>query len=144
MNKLKMIVMLPLLAALAMMAGCQEEEVIPTHSKPGWTAIDNPDHDVTMTVIMTLPDHLAGNTSDGDEIAAFIGDQCRGTANRVDNLYYVMVDGTENEAGDVYFRYYCANTGYMYRSATAVPFKANANEGTPDEPLSLTFDIIKN
>ena len=144
MNKLKMIVMLPLLAALAMMAGCQEEEVIPTHSKPGWAAIDNPDHDVTMTVIMTLPDHLAGNTSDGDEIAAFIGDQCRGTANRVGNLYYVMVDGTENEAGDVYFRYYCANTGYMYRSATAVPFKANANEGTPDEPLSLIFDIIKN
>ena len=139
-----MIMMLPLLAALAMIAGCQEEEVIPTHSKPGWTAIDDPDHDVTMTVIMTLPDHLAGNTSDGDEMAAFIGDQCRGTANRVGGLYYIMVSGMESEAGDVYFRYYCANTGYMYRSATSLPFNANATEGTADEPLSLTFDIIKN
>lgn len=139
-----MIVMLPLLAALALMAGCQEEEVIPTHSKPGWTATDNPDHDATMTVITTLPSHLAGNTSDGDEMAAFIGDQCRGTANRVGDLYYIMVDGMENETGDVYFRYYCANTGYMYRSATTVPFKANDNVGSADQPLSITLDIIKN
>lgn len=142
MKNLKFIYVI-LLGIVCFLGSCQKETVYPTFPAPQWTAVDNPDFTVTMTIIAVIPSHLEAIAQSGDQLAAFVGDECRGVANKVGNMYYIMISGTENEASQVYFRYYGASTGYMYRTNTSVPFKADGMLGTAENPEMLLLEIIK-
>ena len=134
---------LTILVSICFMSSCEEEVVYPTFNAPGWTVVDNPNYSVSMTVIASIPDYIAKNAQLGDELAVFAGDQCRGVGKKVGDVYYIMVDGTDNENPTLEFRYYSAGNRYMYRTNNTYQFKANGMIGTVEAPEKLLLEIIK-
>lgn len=143
MKTLKNILIVVMLGAVCLLSSCKKETVYPTFAAPGWTVTDNPNYSVTMTVIAEIPDHLEQVAQSRDELAAFTGEECRGVANKVGNLYYIMINGTEEEVSQIHFRFYSAATQYLYRTNTAIPFRANEMLGTIENPEKLLLEIIK-
>ena len=117
-------------------AGCDKEEY-PTYDKPGWVVAFNGDYNASMTAVVCLPGNLAPDAAPDDELAAFIGDECRGVGQQVDGLWYVMLKGTPDEQGTVSIRYYSAANRYLYRTAEGFEFEADGVYGTADNPVTL-------
>ena len=89
--------------------------------------------------VLRLPDNLAPYVAAGDELAAFIGDECRGVGQQVDGLWYVMLKGTPDEQGMVSIRYYSAANRYLYRTAEGFEFESDGVYGTADNPVTLSL-----
>lgn len=144
MKKIKKIITFVLLGILMLLMGCQKEEIsYPTFSAPGWNVVDNPNFSVSMTAVVSLPDYLASYAQDDDELAAFVGDECRGIAKKMGYIYYVLISGTTNETSHIHFCYYSARNKYMYHTASDINFKADDRIGMTDEPRALSLEIIK-
>lgn len=134
---------LTILVSICFLSSCEEEVLYPTFDAPGWNVVDNADYSVTMTVVAEIPEYIAKNAQSGDELAAFAGNECRGVAKKVGELYYIMIDGTDDENPPLQFRFYSAANRYMYQTTGTYQFKANAMIGTVDEPEKLFLEIIK-
>lgn len=130
---------IPLLVAVLLAAGCDREEVYPTYDQPGWVETFDGDYNASMTAVLRLPDNLAPYVAAGDELAAFIGDECRGVGQQVDGLWYVMLKGTPDEQGMVSIRYYSAANRYLYRTAEGFEFESDGVYGTADNPVTLSL-----
>ena len=128
---------------MCLLSDCQKEVVYPTFNAPQWEVVDNPEYAVTMTVIAEIPDHIAKVAQEGDELAAFVGDECRGMAKKVNQQYFIMIHGVENETPNFHFRYYSAATRNMYRTGDTYQFKADEMLGTVDNPEKLLLEIVK-
>ena len=109
---------------------------------PQWQAPDHSLYPASMTAVVTLPMLLEAFAGDGDEMAAFIGDDCRGVAQKVTagdrTLYFIQIKAASEETGAVQLRYYSSALTRIF-TATAVPFVINDVYGTADEPVCPDF-----
>lgn len=125
------------------MESCKDEEKFTTFPQPGWSAEFNKDYNASMTAVVSLPDNLAAYANEKDEIAAFIGNECRGVGTAIEGLYYVLIKGSPEEQAKVTFRYYSATNQYMYKAAIGFDFEADGTYGTTDEPKILPLIVVE-
>lgn len=111
-------------------------------TSPSWNAPDAKDFPSSMTAVLRLSSFLENYASDGDKLAAFIGDEVRGVASRIKvdgvDLYFVQVKAKDDETGNVQFRYYNANRKTISIS-TSVPYEINKVYGTASNPETISF-----
>lgn len=112
---------------------------------PQWTAPNPNVYPTSMTAVIRLTPFLEQYLTDEDQMAAFIGDECRGVADIVDvdgiSLFFIMVKAQDNETGNVTFRYYNKKTKNLFSSVAAdVAYEVNKIYGTVDEPAFPDFE----
>ena len=109
----------------------------------GWTV--NPhDYQYDMTVYGSLVVDGATVTSlENYEIAAFVGDECRGVAEvQTKDAYtwlYIRVRSNAASGEKVTFKIYDKTAGKAYNAFETVAFTSNGQEGMPSSPATLTL-----
>lgn len=109
----------------------------------GWTV--NPhDYQYDMTVYGSLVVDGATVTSlENYEIAAFVGDECRGVAEvQKKDAYtwlYIRVRSNAASGEKVTFKIYDKTAGKVYNAVETVAFTSNGQEGMPSSPATLTL-----
>ena len=93
---------------------------------------------------MTVYVKIASAQQDGYEVAAFYGDECRGvakllTANDGTKVFQLRVRSNVVSGEVITFKAYHASTGKESAFNETVTFEAQGVEGSPSEPLELTF-----
>lgn len=116
-----------------------------TDTLPAWSEPDKSIFPTSMTAVVRLTPFLERYATENDVMAAFIGDECRGVASRIEvdgkALYFVLVKAADDEAGYVEFRYYNTKTNTLYHSvADEVLYEINKVYGTPDAPEYPDFE----
>ena len=134
-------------------AGCKKEtekkpeEVVKTFPPPNWKGDETGRYPATMTAVVILPASLEAARGQGDQLAAFIGDECRGVGDVVKvetkELYFVMIRGLADEQSKITFKYYQAKTGYLYQTSTDLTFLVDAVYGTAGNPKVLALSPVK-
>lgn len=112
---------------------------------PQWTDPDKTVYPTSMTAVLRLSPILETLAADGDKMAAFIGDECRGVAQVVMNngvrLFFIHVKAPSSEGGNVEFRYYSASANRVYTSVAAdVKYEIDKIYGTADSPQLPDFE----
>jgi len=121
---------------------CKEDETFTVFPTPVWRAEANPDYSVSMTATVVLPANLATYMQPEDQMAAFVGEECRGLAYLVDNIYYLLIKGSPGEQPQISIRYYSSRNQYMYTTDAIITFEADGVYGTTDNPVTLPLSII--
>ena len=109
----------------------------------GWTV--NPhDYQYDMTVYGSLVvDDATVTNFDNYEVAAFVGDECRGIAEvRTQGGYtwlYLRVRSNAASGEKVTFKIYDKTAGKVYNAFETVAFTSNGQEGMPSSPATLTL-----
>ena len=111
---------------------------------PSWTDPDKSVYPTSMTAVVRLVPALEHFAADADQMAAFIGNECRGIAQVVTvdgvKLFFIQVKAPSNESGNVEFRYFSSHSGRIYKSpASDVPYVINKVYGTADAPAYPNF-----
>lgn len=112
---------------------------------PGWSDPDKTVYPTSMTAVVRLSPVLEEFAHEEDRMAAFIGDECRGVAQKVDNngvsLFFIHVKAPSNEDGHVEFRYYSAALKRTYTSvAKDVKYEIDKIYGTASNPAIPDFE----
>ena len=112
---------------------------------PSWSDPDKNVYPSSMTAVLCLTDALNYFAADGDQMAAFIGDECRGVAQVINSngrkLFFIQVKASSSESGNVEFRYYSSRWGRIYKSpASDVKYVINKIYGTADNPEYPNFE----
>lgn len=96
-----------------------------------------------MTAYLTLPTHLLPYVQNNDQIAAFIGGECRGTTGVEmkdgSPIFRLNVIGKIGVEESWVIRYYNSRNRYLYETSTYYDFKHQTQLGTEEEPLCLTL-----
>lgn len=109
----------------------------------GWTV--NPhDYQYDMTVYGSLVvDDATVTNFDNYEVAAFVGDECRGIAEvRTQGGYtwlYLRVRSNTASGETVKFKIYAKAEGKAFDAVETVAFASNGQEGMPSAPVTLTL-----
>ena len=109
----------------------------------GWTV--NPhDYQYDMTVYGSLVvDGVTVTSLENYEIAAFVGDECRGVAEvQTKDAYtwlYIRVRSNAASGEKVTFKIYDKTAGKVYNAFETVAFTSNGQEGMPSSPATLTL-----
>lgn len=109
----------------------------------GWTV--NPhDYQYDMTVYGSLVvDDATVTNFDNYEVAAFVGDECRGIAEvRTQGGYtwlYIRVRSNAASGEKVTFKIYDKTAGKVYNAVETVAFTSNGQEGMPSSPAKLSL-----
>lgn len=105
---------------------------------PGWTSVAyDGDFAYSMTVVYQLPSDMKGDATSNDLFAAFVGDECRAVGKSINGVFLLTVIGTGNESEPVVFRYWNANTQYMYESLDKIQFTPDLTYGVVDNPKTF-------
>ena len=129
-----------LVILLVAFASCKKEEYN-TYDAPQWQA-DFGDYSETMTAVVDLPNSIKPYMQTTDEMAVFIGDQCRGTAELVEGKFFINIKGAPDEVSPITFYYYSAGNKYKYKYESDITFQPNRVIGTYDDPFVPVFTNI--
>lgn len=128
------------LLLLGTIASCKKETQVRKEA-PNWSIKAAGDYPYTMTAVVTLPQMYGATPAKGDQMAAFMGEDCRGigTLTIVGGLplYFILIHGTATENAAVYFLYYNATQGAIYKSKEGSNFAVDSSFGTVDSPEML-------
>ncbi|WP_455586609.1 hypothetical protein [Bacteroides sp.] len=112
---------------------------------PQWTQPDKGIFQFSMTAIVRLSDYLETYADDADQVAAFIGDECRGVGSvEVSNghkLFFLYIKGNNAETEKVSLKYYSAKNKKMYTCKELLEFEQNSYYGTVETPEIAPFDL---
>ncbi|MGM9804813.1 MAG: hypothetical protein ACI308_11645 [Muribaculaceae bacterium] len=113
---------------------------------PAWTDPDKTVYPTSMTAVVRLTPILELYADDADQMAAFIGNECRGVATTVVNngvkLFFIQIKGSSSENGNVELRYYSNANSRTYNSVAAdLPYEINKIYGTVDAPAYPDFEL---
>jgi len=117
-----------------------------TNTKPNWTAVTT-EFQYTMTFVANVSlQNVVQPVEDGDELAAFVGSECRGKGVIITNTgatvtsksFYLMVKGNPG-TDKVTFKYFQNSTSHIYDLSLSIDFVANQSLGSPDQPY--TFEV---
>ena len=134
-SKIRKLVCLAYMLAMAMVMYAQGNE-------RGWTV--NPyDYQYDMTIYAQLKiDNAVVSDYSNYEVAAFVGDECRGVAEvqTKDNStwLYIRVRSTSASGEKISFKMFDKTEGKIKRMAETVDFESNGQEGMPSSPIDLT------
>lgn len=116
------------------------DEAAPQWAEPGSGMLQ-----FSMTAIVRLSDFLETYADDADQVAAFIGDECRGVGNVEVNggqkLFFLYIKGNNAETEKVSLRYYSARNKKMYICENLFDFEQNSYYGTVETPEVAPFDL---
>ncbi len=150
---MKLIMPIVTVLMLLAMAGCSKttevkpEETLTKFPLPDWKADATGKYSSSMTAVVSLPLNLYTSLSDGDKLAAFVNDECRGTGIivKVDgsNLFFVLIQGLPDEQSKVKFKYYSTKTSYMYETPGVLNFLVDYVYGTAEKPKTLDLSPVK-
>lgn len=144
MKKIKIYLMIAVMGTLGVFAtSCSGDDEPSTQEAPQWSVANSPEFSVSMTAVVILPDYLQKYYQGGDQLAAFVGDECRGTGLEIDGKYYILIKGAARETGKVTFKYYSHANKYLYSTGELMPFEADEIYGTVDAPKTLPLVIVK-
>ena len=93
--------------------------ILPVNT-PNWTIVNYPNNPATIYAVVNINGYPAANN---DLIAAFVGNECRGSANIVigrDNAYATIIVQLAQPDELVYFRVYSQGTDTVYDADTSV------------------------
>ncbi len=99
--------------------------------KPNWQSPDPTMFECSMYLLIRLSEELSAHSTDDDQMAVFIGDECRGASSR--NLlsngraaFLLHVKATSEENGQpMELRYYCGGEHHLNKMLLEVPFTPN-------------------
>ena len=134
-SKIRKLVCLACMLAMAMVAHAEGNE-------SGWTV--NPyDYQYDMTIYAQLKiDNAVVSDYSNYEVAAFVGDECRGVAvvDTKDNStwLYIRVRSTSASGEKISFKLFDKTEGKIKRIAETVDFESQGLEGMPSSPIDLT------
>lgn len=99
-----------------------------------------------MSATITQTDPLPFEVRDNDQLAAFVGDECRGVgvpsklAGKT--VYQFEIRGKKDETSPVYFMYYSQHTSGIYKSAESFPFADEGVKGNEEEPFTISLQPV--
>ena len=134
-SKIRKLVCLAYMLAMAMVAYAQGNE-------SGWT-VSPFDYQYDMTVYAQLKiDNAVVSDYSNYEVAAFVGDECRGVAEvqTKDNStwLYIRVRSTSASGEKISFKMFDKTEGKSKRMAETVDFESLGLAGMPSGPIDLT------
>lgn len=144
MKSLLYYILLPLLLATG---GCKKhkDEALPRFPPPSWEAETAGKYPGSMTAVVQLPNPLHAGYEEKDELAAFIGEECRAVGEPVEvngvRLFYMLIHGSAPENEGIVFKYYSARDSRMYATDNPLEFEADGVYGTADQPKMLTLRV---
>lgn len=134
-----------LLLFLTLATACKKEPPVRKEA-PDWSVRAVGDNPYTMTAVITLPVLHGAAPGAGDQMAAFMGEECRGVGilKIVGGLplYFILIHGAADENTVLYFFYYNAAQGVIYKSRNPMGFEANGSFGTVDSPEMLKLSAL--
>lgn len=120
-------------------------DLMSDESAPQWSEPANGIFQFSMTAIIRLSDYLEKYADDADQVAAFIGDECRGTGSVETNgdqkLFFIYIKGNNSETGKVTLKYYSAKNKKTYICENLFDFVQNDHYGTAEFPEIAPFDL---
>lgn len=120
-------------------------DLMSNETAPQWTEPGNGIFQFSMTAIVRLSDFLEKYADDADQIAAFIGDECRGTGSVENNgnqkLFFLYIKGNNSESGKVTLKYFSAKNKKTYTCENLFEFEQNSYYGTAESPEIAPFDL---
>ncbi len=128
---------------------CKKDNQAPAtkYPSPNWQADTSPSYAYSMTAVIQLPDTLHEEIKDGDKLAAFVGDDCRGVGaivkrGMLPSVFYILIKGSAAEESKIKFKYYNASNSYMYATDDFLDFEVDNNYGTVDDPAKPDFQVV--
>ena len=134
-SKIRKLVCLACMLAMAMVAHAQGNE-------RGWTV--NPyDYQYDMTIYAQLKiDNAVVSDYSNYEVAAFVGNECRGVAEvhtqNNSTWLYIRVRSASASGEKISFKMFDKTEGKPKRIAETVEFQSQGLEGMPSSPIDLT------
>ena len=136
-----------------LLLGCKKTaEVSPTETftkfqPPAWQVDESGKYPYSMTAVVALPTNLSKQISEGDQLGAFVNNECRGKGEAVkvgsDKVFFVLIRGLADEQSSITFKYYSATTSYMYASQPSLTFLVDDVYGTASHPKVLELTQLK-
>ena len=134
-SKIRKLVCLAYMLAMAMVMYAQGNE-------RGWTV--NPydyQYDMTIYAQLKIDDAVVSDYSNY-EVAAFVGDECRGVAEvhtqNNSTWLYIRVRSASASGEKISFKLFDKTEGKIKRIAETVDFESQGLEGMPSSPFDLT------
>jgi hypothetical protein len=117
----------------------QAAAVLSVDAKPNWAAVTT-DFQYTMTYIAHVSINSGVQTiQDGDEVAAFVGTECRGAATIVTagttKSFYLLIKGNQTSTETLTFKYYQKSSSHIFDLNLTKDFVANQAFGSLDVPF---------
>lgn len=144
------LIFMSLITSMLLMS-CSTDDVdstdIPAVKPPKWSVVNCDGFEYNMSAIVLLPQMLRSMESDNDELAVFCGEECRGTAERMQinsqkSVWMMLVYGDNED--ELYFKYYSHHNKSMYVDTGYFVFDGNGKYGTVDEPVVLSLEMYYN
>ena len=134
-SKIRKLVCLACMLAMAMVAYAEGNE-------SGWTVSPfDYQYDMTVYAQLKIDDAVVSDYSNY-EVAAFVGDECRGVAEiqTKDNStwLYIRVRSASASGEKISFKLFDKTEGKIKRIAETVDFESQGLEGMPSSPFDLT------
>ena len=114
--------------------------ILPVNT-PNWTIVNYPNNPATIYAVVNINGYPAANN---DLIAAFVGNECRGSANIVigrDNAYATIIVQLAQPDELVYFRVYSQGTDTVYDADTSVQPEFGEEIGL-DDPIVVDAEPL--
>lgn len=118
-------------------------DLVENESTPEWKAPESGVYQFSMTAIIRLSDFLEKYADSGDQVSAFIGDECRGVAtvqNNGNKLFFLYIRGDQSEEEKVTLKYYSAKNKKTYVCEDLLVFEQNGIYGSLSEPAIPPFE----
>ena len=101
-------------------------------------------HPLKMTATVCMPADFARGATEGDIIAAFVNDECRGVATSLVTaegvvVYCMDINGAASNDERVKIKYYSAERSYLYEMEGTFRFVAGSAYGTEEAPKQLVL-----
>ncbi|MDL2244145.1 hypothetical protein LJC54_01380 [Parabacteroides sp. OttesenSCG-928-J18] len=142
----KSISILIVLLGFSLFSACDKEDFtqpVPTN----WQVSESESFNTTMTAIVVLPDNLLKQAQDNDQMAAFMGEECRGKGELVkvgeQRFYFITIKGFSDEQGKIAFKYYNSGNSNMYATEAILTFEPDGDWGSLDNPKILDLKGVK-
>ena len=144
MKKVK--ILLLCLLGLAVFSACgDDEETFPTSPAPEWKVDLTEQYPLSMSAVVKLPDNLEAHAAAGDQLAAFVGEDCRGVGEAVEvngqKVYFVLIKGNGSEQDKIKFQYFSAKNSYLYTTQKFLKFEVDTRFGSADAPEVLPLQF---
>ena len=128
---------------------CKKSSQAPAtkYPSPTWQTDTSSAYAYSMTAVIQLPDTLHEEIKDGDKLAAFVNDDCRGVGVIIKrdvqpDVFYILIKGSASEESKIKLKYYNASNSYMYATDDFLDFEVDKNYGTVDDPAKPNFQVV--
>lgn len=133
-----------LLVLLALLSGCSKNKDGKTDTKPNWIVANDVKKEFSVTYVVRVSvNNEIQPLLEADELAAFIGTQCRGTAaivtNDSKNCFYLLIYGNQNDTEKLFFKYYSSKKARIFESIPIDTYFPNQIVGSLDVPYLFEF-----